>query len=124
LPAAVRHFAGRVEELAVLSRVADEAGGGPVLISAIEGTAGVGKTALAVNWAHQIAHRYPDGQLYVNLRGYDPGSPPSTPEEAVRGFLDALAVPRHRFPAGLAAQSALYRSLVAGRRMLVLLDNA
>jgi DNA-binding SARP family transcriptional activator len=124
LPAAVRHFAGRAEELATLSRVADEAGGGPVLISAIEGTAGVGKTALAVYWAHQVAHRYPDGQLYVNLRGFDPGGAPASPGEAVRGFLDALAVPRHRFPVDLAAQSALYRSLLSGRRMLILLDNA
>ena len=124
LPAAVRHFAGRADELAVLSRVADEAGAGPVLISAIEGTAGVGKTALAVYWAHQVAHRYPDGQLYVNLRGFDPGGPPATPGEAVRGLLDALAVPRHRIPLDLPAQSALYRSLLSGRRVLVLLDNA
>ena len=90
----------------------------------MSGMAGVGKTALAVHWAHQVAGRFPDGQLYVNLRGFDPAGTVATPGEVVRSFLDALDVPAQRIPAGLDAQTALYRSVLADRRMLVLLDNA
>src|SRR6266568_2807223 len=126
LPAAVSGFAGRPAELAELDRFADgaEKTGGAVVISAIGGTAGVGKTALAVYWAHRAADRFPDGQLYVNLRGFDPGGRITSSAEAVRGFLDALGVPPQRIPASLDAQAALYRSLLAGRRVLVMLDNA
>ncbi|MFC6021370.1 ATP-binding protein [Plantactinospora solaniradicis] len=125
LPAAVRGFAGRAGELAALTSLLDGAGrGGAVVISAVDGTAGVGKTALAVCWAHQVADRFPDGQMYVNLRGYDPVGPPMTPTEAVRGFLDSLDVPAERIPLGLDAQVSLYRSVLAGRRVLVVLDNA
>src|SRR5438093_13674261 len=98
--------------------------GGTVVISAIDGTAGIGKTALAVHWAHQVAHRFPDGQLYVHLRGFDPTGSAMTPAEAVRNFLDAFEVPPERIPVSLEAQAALYRSLLAGRRVLVVLDNA
>ena len=94
------------------------------VICALMGTAGVGKTALAVHWAHQVASRYPDGQLYLNLRGFDPGGTAMSTAEAIRALLDAFEVPPERIPAGLHAQTALYRSLIAGRRMLVLLDNA
>jgi tetratricopeptide (TPR) repeat protein/transcriptional regulator with XRE-family HTH domain len=126
LPPAVRHFAGRGDELKILTNLIDTAAtpGGTVVISAIDGTAGIGKTALAVRWAHQVADQFPGGQLYVNLRGFDPGGPPLAPAEAIRGFLDALGVAPAQIPAGLEAQAARYRSLLAGRRVLVLLDNA
>jgi DNA-binding SARP family transcriptional activator/Tfp pilus assembly protein PilF len=126
LPAAVRHFAGRIAELKTLSGLLDQTAQAPgmVVISAVSGTAGVGKTALAVHWAHQVADRFPDGQLYVNLRGFDPGGRVVAPAEAVRAFLDALGVPAQRIPPGLDAQAALYRSLLAGRRILIVLDNA
>lgn len=126
LPAAVPDFTGRTAELAALTELLDAVGTGPgaVVISVIGGTAGVGKTALALHWAHRIADRFPDGQLHVNLRGFDPGSTPATAEEAICGFLGALGVPPERIPAGLDAQVGLYRSLVSGRRMLIVLDNA
>ena len=127
LPGAVPHFTGRAAELAALSDVLERAVGhtpGTVLISAIGGTAGVGKTALAVHWAHQVAGRFPDGQLYVNLCGFGQSGTPVTPAEAVRGLLNVLGVPADRIPADLAAQAGLYRSLLAGRRMLIVLDNA
>lgn len=123
LPAVSRHFVGRRAALAALTDLADGSTDA-VVISAIGGTAGVGKTALAVHWAHQVADRFPDGQLYVNLRGFDPDGKVLDPAEALGGFLEALAVPPPRMPTGLAAQAALFRSLLAGRRMLVLLDNA
>jgi len=126
LPVAVRHFAGRADELKELARLAGEAGeaGRAVVISAIQGTAGIGKTALAVHFAHQVAGRFGEGQLYVNLRGFDPAGPPMTPGEAIRIFLEALGVAATSIPAGLDAQTALYRSLLAGKQMLILLDNA
>jgi hypothetical protein len=83
---------------------------GTVVISAIGGTAGVGKTTLALHWAHQVAARFGDGQLHVNLRGYDPSSAPVTPAEAMRGFLDALGVPLGRIPPAPQAQAGLYRA--------------
>jgi tetratricopeptide (TPR) repeat protein len=126
LPAAVTHFAGRTAELATLTGLLVSRAdiGGTVVISAISGTAGVGKTTLAVHWAHQVADRFPDGQLYLNLRGFDPSGQLMDPAEAVRRFLDALQVPPERIPVDLDAQAALYRSQLAGRRMLVVLDNA
>jgi DNA-binding SARP family transcriptional activator/tetratricopeptide (TPR) repeat protein len=125
LPLDVSGFTGRDSELAQLNAVLAAAERpSAVVISALSGTAGVGKTALALHWAHQVCHRFPDGQLYVNLRGFDPGGSAMSPAEAVRGFLDALQLPAERIPAGLEAQASVYRSLLAGRRMLVLLDNA
>ena len=120
------HFAGRTDELKALTGMLDAAagGGGTVAISAIGGTAGVGKTALAVHWAHQVADRFPDGQLYVNLRGFDPSATPVTPADAVRRFLDALQVPAAKIPPSPEAQQGLYRSLLAGQQMLIVLDNA
>jgi tetratricopeptide (TPR) repeat protein len=126
LPPDVNAFTGRTQELAALDGLAGQQAwaGGPVVISAIGGTAGVGKTALAVHWAHQVGDRFPDGQLYVNLRGFDPTGQVMDPAEAIRRFLDALDVPARRIPADPDAQAALYRSELAGRRMLILLDNA
>ena len=125
LPAGPRHFTGRDDELGVLTGLLADVGapGGAVVISAIGGTAGIGKTALAVHWAHQVADRFPDGQLYVNLRGYDPDEPVPA-AEALAGFLRALGVPGHDIPPEAEERAARYRTLVAGRRMLVVLDNA
>ncbi|HKT05685.1 MAG TPA: helix-turn-helix transcriptional regulator, partial [Rugosimonospora sp.] len=125
LPPAVHHFSGRAAELAALDAVAGQgAPAGCAVISAIGGMAGVGKTALAVYWAHRVADRFPDGQLYVNLRGYDPADPPLPPERVVWDFLTALGVPDARIPAGTAARIGLYRSLLYDRRVLIVLDNA
>ncbi len=121
LPMAARHFAGRGNELITLSALLGE-NACTAMISAICGPVGVGKTALAVHWAHQAASHFPDGQLFVNLRGFDPA--PMAPAEAIRGFLEAFHLPPGRVPAGLDAQTALYRSLLAGKRVLIVLDNA
>ncbi|MEU1500121.1 BTAD domain-containing putative transcriptional regulator [Streptomyces sp. NPDC005732] len=146
LPLSVATFTGRATELARLDELllADtctatatdtDTGTGTgtgtatvprptVVVSVISGTAGVGKTALAVHWAHRVRHAFPDGQLYVNLRGFDPGGPAVDTADAIRGFLNALGVPPDRVPSGLQAQAGLYRGLLADRRVLVLLDNA
>ena len=135
LPADVSVFTGREAELAELDRLltgatgeragigADGWGAAPVLISAVSGTAGVGKTATAVRWAHRVVRRFPDGQLYVNLRGYDPREPVDA-ADALAGFLRALGVPSAEIPLDTDERAAKYRSLLAGRRVLVLLDNA
>ncbi len=126
LPAGVPHFTGRADELTALTGLLDRPGGempGTVVISAIGGSAGVGKTALAVHWAHQVAEHFHDGQLYVNLCGYDPGRPVPA-ADALAGFLRALGVSGQDIPAGEAERAARYRSLLAGKQMLVVLDNA
>jgi DNA-binding SARP family transcriptional activator len=116
LPAPHPWFTGRTGELAALDSA------GTVVITAIGGTGGIGKTALALHWAHRHLADFPDGQLYVNLRGFDPSAEPTPPETVLREFLEALG--EETIPAGLDARAARYRSVVAGRRMLVLLDNA
>jgi tetratricopeptide (TPR) repeat protein len=125
LPSAVRHFVGRRTQSAQLQRLFEESGTPETpVISVIHGTAGVGKTALATQWAHRFAGYFPDGQLYLDLRGFDPTRSPVEPTEAVRGFLDAFAVPPERVPSGPEALVALYRSVLAGKRLLIVLDNA
>jgi tetratricopeptide (TPR) repeat protein len=144
LTPAVRCFAGRVAELAALNSLVDHTATAPdqgahgqdgaapgahetresVVIAIISGTAGIGKTALALHWAHRVADRFPHGQLYVNLRGFDPAAPPVKPTEAIRGFLDALGAQADQVPNDLDAMSGRYRSLLADRNLLVVLDNA
>ncbi len=125
LPATIPQFTGRRAELSALSGLLGTAREErrTVVISVIGGAAGVGKTTLAVCWAHEVSSRYPDGQLYVNMGGFGP-SAPVTPAEALRRFLGALGVAPDQVPSDLEALAALYRSALAGRRMLVLLDNA
>lgn len=126
LPSSPRWFTGREHQLAELTKALDLPGevGGAMTISAIGGSGGIGKTWLAVHWAHENLDRFPDGQLYVDLRGFDPSGEPVAPTVAVRGFLDALGVESGAVPVDPQAQSGLYRSLVADRRMLIVLDNA
>jgi DNA-binding SARP family transcriptional activator/Tfp pilus assembly protein PilF len=126
LSAPVAGFVGRAEELAALTGLLDRSADqtpSAIVISAIGGTAGVGKTALAVHWAHQVAGRFPDGQLYVNLRGYDPERPMPA-ADALAGFLRALGVAGQEIPAEEDERAARFRSLLAGRRVLIVLDNA
>jgi DNA-binding SARP family transcriptional activator len=126
LPPVTPYFAGRSAELGALTAMADQgagAGGGVVTI-AIDGTAGVGKTTLAVQWAHRMAGRFPDGQLYVNLRGYGPAGMPLDPAEAIRLLLEDLGVVPERIPVGLDERVGLYRRLLASQRVAIVLDNA
>jgi DNA-binding SARP family transcriptional activator/tetratricopeptide (TPR) repeat protein len=126
LPAGLRHFVGRDGQLSELARQIKEVGqpGRTVVIAAISGIAGIGKTALAVHWAHQVADEFPDGQLYANLRGFDPSGVPVAVMAVVRDFLDALGIPSGRIPASAEAQAALYRTVLAAKRVLIVLDNA
>jgi DNA-binding SARP family transcriptional activator len=121
LPPDLPAFAGRRAELKHLESLLPSKG---LVTVAIDGMPGSGKTTLAVHWAHSVAGRFPDGQLYVNMRGFDPNHNELPPAEALRGFLDALGVHPARVPSTVDAQSALYRSLLSDRRVLVLIDNA
>jgi DNA-binding SARP family transcriptional activator/tetratricopeptide (TPR) repeat protein len=127
VPPEAAGFAGREAELHQLHAMLPAAGAPapaqpPVAI--IIGTAGVGKTTLAIRFARQIAPRFPDGQLYVNLRGFDASGSPVEPETALRGFFEAFGVPTRHVPGSVEAQTGLFRSLLEGKRMLLLLDNA
>jgi DNA-binding SARP family transcriptional activator/tetratricopeptide (TPR) repeat protein len=125
LPAPTRLFSGREPEIAQLDALLTGADDAPaaVVVAALSGTAGVGKTALAVHWAHRVAGRFSDGQLYVNLRGFAPGAH-TEPADAIRGLLDALGVSPQRIPTGFDAQVALYRSMLADKQLLIVIDNA
>lgn len=125
LPGGAAGFLNRRRELRTLDRLlTDVDGTAPaVTLYVVAGTAGVGKTSLALIWAHRVKARFPDGQLYVNLRGYDPGAP-VTAAAALDRFLRALGVPPAAIPADLDDRAALYRSRLADRRVLVVLDNA
>jgi DNA-binding SARP family transcriptional activator len=125
LPPPTPVFVGRAEALRRLDNLASARASEPgAVVMAIVGTAGAGKTTVAIHWAHRVAERFPDGQIYLNLRGFDPTGRAMSPAEAVRGLLDALHVPTERIPATLDGQVGLYRSLMSGRRMLLVLDNA
>lgn len=128
LPSAVRHFTGRageVERLAALARQAGaDAAGGAVVISAIDGMAGVGKTALAVHVAHHVAPLFPDGQLFIDLHGYTEGIRPRGPDQVLETFLRALGVPPKQLPENVEERAALYRERLADSRVLIVLDNA
>ncbi|GAT66870.1 transcriptional regulator, SARP family [Planomonospora sphaerica] len=123
LPAGTADFVGRGAYLRTLDETcrADEEG---TVRCALTGTGGVGKTALAVHWANGAAARFPDGQLHIDLRGFTPSARPVNPLDALSRFLRALGVPAERIPVGTDEAASLYRSLLAGKRMLVLLDNA
>jgi DNA-binding SARP family transcriptional activator/tetratricopeptide (TPR) repeat protein len=133
LPADVDAFTGRTGELAALDKLASTIGppgrerladsGSAAMVIALSGTAGVGKTALAVHWARRVRDAFPDGQLYVNLRGYDPGQPVAA-GDALAGFLRALGTAGQDIPRDLDERAAAYRTLLDGRRMLIVLDNA
>ncbi len=123
LPAAVTGFTGRASQLRRLDALLGEADPGGVRVVVLCGTAGVGKTALAVQWAHAVSERFDGGQLYVDLRGYSTVAP-LRPVDALAGFLVGLGVPGERVPAREDQAAALYRTLLAGRNTLVVLDNA
>ncbi|WP_046499711.1 AfsR/SARP family transcriptional regulator [Streptomyces odonnellii] len=126
LPSVSRWFTGRQRELAELDKVLRPTGrpGAAVSVCAVSGSGGIGKTSLAVHWAHQNTDRFPDGQLYADLRGFDPSEEPLASATAIRVFLDALGVAPGSIPVDQEALAGLYRSLVADRRMLIVLDNA
>jgi tetratricopeptide (TPR) repeat protein len=124
LPGTVRGFVNRTAEVERLYEVLAGQDDLPAMtLIIITGTAGVGKTSLAVHWAHRVRDRFPDGQLYVNLRGYDPGDPVE-PDEVLGRFLMSLGVPAGTIPAASHAKESIFRSLIADRRMLIVLDNA
>jgi DNA-binding SARP family transcriptional activator/tetratricopeptide (TPR) repeat protein len=125
LPAGVRAFAGRRRQLAALdAHLAAAAPDRPPAPVVVVGPAGVGKSALATQWAHRVRGRFPDGQLHIDLQGFHPSGTALDPGAVLRGFLQALGVPPHRVPPDLSGQVGLYRTVTAGRRLLVVLDNA
>jgi tetratricopeptide (TPR) repeat protein len=126
LPGAAREFVNRTHQLAAMTRrlISAPHGPGTAVISVIDGTAGIGKTALALHWAHSVREHFPDGQLYVNLRGFDPAGIPLASAEALQLLLEGLGVSPDQVPTSADSRAALYRSLLSGRRVLVVLDNA
>ncbi|MEV8378901.1 BTAD domain-containing putative transcriptional regulator [Kribbella sp. NPDC056861] len=124
LPSGTVCFTGRHEALAALTRLLPSAQRArPIVVAGVHGAGGVGKTALAVHWAHLVRDRFPDGQLFLDLRGYGPGAP-MTPGAALDLLLSGLGVPVDQIPASIDARSTLLRTHLADRRMLIVLDNA
>jgi DNA-binding SARP family transcriptional activator/tetratricopeptide (TPR) repeat protein len=123
LPHDVARFTGRDRELAMLDQLLANARPTTPTIISVDGAPGVGKTTLAVRWAHRVAHGYPDGQLYLNLRGYGPGEPLS-PQTAAEMLLRSLGVDSSLIPSDMDARAALLRSRLSSKAMLILLDNA
>lgn len=126
LPATIRHFVGRQAEQKEFTELLDtaERTGTPAPVLTISGPPGVGKTALAVHWGHSEAHRFPDGQLYLDLRGFHPSDTPLTSDGAIRDLLSSFLPDDARLPASASARAALYRSIVADKTVLIMLDNA
>ncbi|MFE3515502.1 BTAD domain-containing putative transcriptional regulator [Streptomyces sp. NPDC059166] len=124
LPSDIASFTGRDAELRSLDRLLERVGSGALTVGTVTGTGGVGKTALAVHWAHQVAARFPDGQLFADLRGYDGEEAPRRPDTVLDGFLRALGVPVSQIPEGRDERADLFRSVLDGRRVLIVLDNA
>ncbi|MER7485077.1 BTAD domain-containing putative transcriptional regulator [Streptomyces sp. NPDC126497] len=124
LPRDLPVFAGRTAEGAQLCAMSGASGSAGAAVVVIGGAPGVGKTTFAVHHAHRIASAFPDGQLFVNLCGFHPHAPAVQPGDALHGFLTALGIPAPRIPEDTTARSTLFRSLLAGRRILLFLDNA
>ncbi|RSN15542.1 transcriptional regulator [Nonomuraea sp. WAC 01424] len=123
LPPPVSAFVGRTSQIRTLDRILRQDGRCPPM-GVISGVAGAGKTALALQWAHLVADRFPDGQLFANLRGYDPDRESAQPAAVLERFLRALGVDGTAIPAGAEERTALFRSILDGRQVLVVLDNA
>ncbi|HEY7047873.1 MAG TPA: BTAD domain-containing putative transcriptional regulator [Jatrophihabitantaceae bacterium] len=123
LSAAIDGFRGRSEELAQLAKMVGAGSGNSAIIATIEGTAGVGKTTLAVRFAHEVADEFPDGHVQLNLHGHGPGEP-VPPSAALESLLQSLGIGGEQLPASLDARAALWRTHTSGRKILVLLDNA
>jgi DNA-binding SARP family transcriptional activator/tetratricopeptide (TPR) repeat protein len=125
LPADLPTFAGRESELSQVAPILSPDGtAATVAVCAIDGMAGIGKTTFAIHWAHHIAKNFEDGQLYINLRGFDSSASPLAPTDALRTLLYSLGVPAGHIPDDPDAQAGLYRSVLAGKRVLIVLDNA
>lgn len=126
LPPDVRAFTGRIPELARIRTIARSATSDRaiVTITAIDGMAGVGKTALAIHVAHELAPEFPDGQILLNLHGFTPGQRPIPPDVALEGLLRVIGVTSDDIPIDLESRSALWRAKLTGKRMLIILDNA
>jgi DNA-binding SARP family transcriptional activator/tetratricopeptide (TPR) repeat protein len=125
LPTDLPTFAGRVPELSQVSKMLSLDGEFPIVaICAIDGMAGIGKTTFAIHWAHRVAKHFGDGQLYLNLRGFDSSAAAMAPAEALRTLLYSLGIPAGHIPADLDSRAGLYRSVLARKRVLIVLDNA